>query len=120
MLVKVAGMYLTLGTFSVMDGGESGTMLYLHGAEQPIFIDPDDAANLYAILDEAIANQSTLQTQIETVNKQHAELQAKAQEIAAYEQQLMQKAAQVDAAYAAMQQQKSPVILPPGFGRKRG
>lgn len=120
MLIKVDGMYLTLGTFSLIDGGETGTEIWIHGVNRPFPLSLSDADQIYAILDDAIANQSTLQVQIETVNKQHAELQSKAQEIAAYEQQLMQKAAQVDAAYAAMQQQKSPVILPPGFGRKRG
>lgn len=115
MLIKVGSLYLTLGTFTY-EGGIRG---FVHCFGQMIELSPEDAQELERILDQAIANQSTLQSQIEAVNKQHAELQAKAQEIAAYEQQLIQKAAQVDAAYAAMQQQKSPVILTPGFGMKR-
>lgn len=113
MLIKVGSLYLTLGTFAF---NYSEALVYSEGAE--IALSHEVAAELKTTLDQAIADQATLQSQIEAVNKQHAELQAKAQEIAQYEQQLMQKAAQVDAAYAAMQQQKSSVILPPGFGRK--
>lgn len=113
MLIKVGSLYLTLGTF-VYDrrGG------YIYQGGQRIEVEPTHVGEIEHILDEAIAAQQTIKQQVEAMNKQQAELQAKAQEIAQYEQQLMQKAAQVDAAYTAMQQNKSPVILPPGFGRK--
>lgn len=117
MLVKVGSLYLTLGTFTY---DAHTRTLYLHQGSS-LNLRDSEAVELERILDEAIAAQQTIKQQVEAVNKQQAELQAKAQEIATYEQQLMQKAAQVDAAYAAMQQQsKSPVIVAPGFGRKRG
>lgn len=121
MLVKVGRFYLTLGTFSLSQWDNGGWCLKIHGAmDGSIALTEEESSAIIRILDNAIAAQKTIEQQVEAVNKQQAELQAKAQEIAAYEQQLMQKAAQVDAVYAAMQQQKSPVILPPGFGRKRG
>lgn len=116
MLIKVGSLYLTLGTFTYSAGSRR---VFVNGGAEMILTEPE-SESLTRILDEAIAAQQTIQQQVEAMNKQQAEIQSKAQEIAAYEQQLMQKAAQVDAAYAAMQQQKSPVILPPGFGRKRG
>jgi hypothetical protein len=117
MLVKVGRFYLTLGTFALFTRDNGFYDLILAG-NLPINLDRTEGLELERILDEAIAAQQTIKQQVEAVNKQQAELQAKAQEIAQYEQQLMQKAAQVDAAYTAMQQNKSPVILPPGFGRK--
>lgn len=119
MLVKIDGYYLTLGTFTLAQNGTGDNyFIWLHGAKEGWNLSPQQSLEIKTILDEAIAAQQTIQQQVEAMNKQQAELQAKAQEIAAYETQLMQKAAQVDAAYAAMQQNKSPVILPPGFGRK--
>ncbi len=116
MLIKVGSLYLTLGTFTY---DAFNNHIHVHGGAQVLETTSEDGAELERILGEAIAAQQTIAQQVEAMNKQQAELQAKAQEIAAYEQQLMQKAASVDAAYAAMQQQKSPMILPPGFGRKR-
>lgn len=116
MLIKVGSLYLTIGTF-IFERRGLGRVYF---AGQTIELLVQDANALEAILDKAIADQTTLQSQIEAVQKQGAELNEKMQQLAVYEKDLMQKAAQVDAAYAAMQQQKSPVIVPPGFGRKRG
>lgn len=114
MLVKVGRFYLTLGTFIY-----NAEMMTIHSGNQVIQLEGHEATTLQSIFCDVIAAQQTIQQQVEAVNKQQAELQVKAQEIAQYEQQLMQKAAQVDAAYAAMQQNKSPVILPPSFGKIR-
>lgn len=115
MLIRLGSLYLTIGTFTY--DCRNRTIYY---GNQSLALQGDDAIELEAILNKAITDQSTLQKQIEAVQKQGAEFTEKMQSLADYEQQLAQKAAQVDAAYAAMQQQKSPVILPPGFGRKRG
>lgn len=115
MLIKIGSLYLTLGTFTYTANTRE---VYLHGSQVALPLIADEPVELERILDETIAAQKTIAEQVAAINQQQAELQAKAQEIAQYEQQLMQKAAQVDAAYAAMQQQKSPVILPPGFGKR--
>lgn len=120
MLIKIGNHRINFAHVTDIQQSADGTV-YLHnaGSGGAVMLIEGDAVTALAIWDQMAADQITLQSQIEAVNKQSTELQAKAQEIAAYEQQLMQKAAQVDAAYAAMHQQKSPVILPPGFGRKQ-
>lgn len=107
MLIKVGSLYLTLGTFNYRT---TDKRLFMPSGDE-VRILPEEAAELEHILEQIIEGQSTIKAQSE-------ELAMKLQQVAQYEKELMQKAAQVDTAYAAMQQQKSPMILPPGFGRK--
>lgn len=115
MLVKVGSLYLTLGTFIFNE--HSGDIIF---HDHTIPLSHESEVELKAVLDSVIAAQQSIDEQVKLQKEATEKLNSELQRIAAYERDLMQKAAQVDAAYAAMQQQKSPpMILPAGFGRKR-
>ncbi len=121
MLIKVGRFYLTLGTFNVGRFPDGTYYLNMQAGRLQDLTDTE-AAELCALLDSHIAKQTTLQQQIEAVNKQAADFAAKMEQLAAYEQQLMQKAAQVEQAYAAMNNKVVGVGAMPAFGnggRKR-
>lgn len=123
MLIKVGRFYLTLGTFSVRQA-EHHAELIIHGAsDMASNLTGNEASELLRILDDHIAKQATLQQQIDAVNKQSADFAAKMEQFAAYEQHLMQKAAQVEQAHAALNNKVVSVGAMPAFpgngGRKR-
>ena len=101
MLVKVGRYYLTIGTFTY---SEETNQVLLSGGEK-ILLSKSEFDELGRILDEYIADQATLKQQIAAVQAQGAELAARMQQVAAYEQQLNQAAEQ-------LQRQKSPVWTP--------
>lgn len=115
MLIKAGSLYLTIGTFIYDEGpGE------LHFNGKVIQLPHKAEVELKAVLDSVIAAQQTIDEQVKIQIEKTNQLNTEIAKIAQYEKDLMAKAAQVDAAYAAMQHQKSPVIVPPSFGRKRG
>ena len=117
MLIKIGSLYLTMGTFSF--SAETQTLYFAGGGGK---LSNADSAELVRLLDDYIAKQATWQQQIDAVNKQSADFAAKMEQLAAYEQQLMQKAAQVDAAHAALNNKVVGVGAMPALGnggRKR-
>lgn len=116
MLIKVGSLYLTLGTFNYNAHTKE---IYTTGHHFPIH-DKSTWEELERILDEAIAAQQSIDAQVKQQIEKTAELNEQIKKIAAYEQELQQKEAQLIAAHQAVERQKSPMIIPPGFGRKRG
>lgn len=119
MLIKIADYYLTVGTFTYDAHLQT---VYLHEGTS-LTLKDDNAKELQSILDEAIAAQKTVsqivteqRAQDEQLNKRAEQLNAQIAQVTAYENELKQQAAMLD---AAQKQMKSPMVIPPGFGRKR-
>ena len=115
MLIKVGSLYLTLGTFTY----DAGNRLIFSAGSEPIRISESETQELERILDEAIAGQKTVEQIVTEQQAQLTELQKRAEVLQQRETYVEGLCLQAQQVITASQQQKSPMILPPGFGRQR-
>lgn len=120
MLVKIGDDRINLShvTFIYDEGGICN--VYFTNNRESLKFEGEECKQLLAAWDEWAADQANLKESITRYNKLAEDFNAKLQELAQYERELMQKAAMLDAA-----QSKSAIVppggvmLPPGFGRRK-